>query len=310
MIIVCRNCKSKFDIAHKFIKAAGFKLKCPNCNYRFIAYRPDPNEKNARDEKQTDMPNRGTSAHIIAVCNQKGGVAKTTTCLNLGFSLSLMKKRVLIVDYDVQSNLTFSLGYRNTNSFYEALRSGLENIPRIVIKTKYPNFWLLPSNKNMVLLNKNYFGTTNYEYLLRDGLSFIKDKFDYILIDNPPSIEFLTINAMTASNSVIIPVQCEYLSAHGADQVVKMVKLIRKKTNPRLEFNILITMFDDKSNVSKMIYSKLKALYQQRIYHSHIPIDYKIKESQVMSMPVMHYDKKSKSGMQYVYLAKEIAGRR
>ena len=310
MIIVCRNCKSKFDIAHKFIKAAGFKLKCPNCNYRFIAYRPDPNDKNTRDEKQTDTPNRGTSAHIIAVCNQKGGVAKTTTCLNLGFSLSLMKKRVLIVDYDVQSNLTFSLGYRNTNSFYEALRSGLENLPRIVIKTRYPNLWLLPSNKNMVLLNKNYFGTTNYEYLLRDGLSFIKDQFDYILIDNPPSIEFLTINAMTASNSVIIPVQCEYLSAHGADQVVKMVKLIRKKTNPRLEFGILITMFDDKSNVSRMIYSKLKALYQQRIFRSQIPIDYKIKESQVMSMPVMHYDKKSKSGMQYVYLAKEIAGSR
>ena len=125
---------------------------------------------------------------VIAISNQKGGVAKTTTCLNLGVSLAAMKKRVLLIDFDVQANLSLSLGYQGNLSFYTAVADGNVDLKKIIVQTSYRNLWLLPSHKKMVLLNKKYFGSNNFEFLLKDRLIGVSKHFDYILIDTPPSI--------------------------------------------------------------------------------------------------------------------------
>jgi chromosome partitioning protein len=305
MIVVCPNCQTRYELADQDVETQRFNARCAKCQQIFPAYRPVRVEeikffdlKAAR--KRCDQEN------IIAISNQKGGVAKTSTCLNLGLSLAMHDKRVLLVDFDVQASLTLSLGYNETVSFYDTLTGDPDGMATMAIETKYPNLWLFPSNKNMVLLNKKYFGAQNFEFLLKDRLLPIKDQFDYILIDTPPSIEFFTLNALTASQLVIIPSQCDYLSTHGIDQIIKLIDLIKAKTNPFIESRILITMFDKESTASKMICTKLKNLYPGMSYDTLIEMDYRIREAQIMSMPAIQYNKESKAGKQYLRLAKEI----
>jgi chromosome partitioning protein len=251
-------------------------------------------------------PKIGDPEKIISISNQKGGVAKTTTCLNLGISLALLKKRVLLIDFDVQSNLTVSMGYKNTKSFYDVIQSGQNGLSGIINKTRYPNLWLLPSNSKMVMLDKKYFGIKNFEYLLRNRLNPIKEQYDYILIDTPPSIQFLTLNALTSSNFVIIPSQCEYLSTHGVDQIEKVIDLIKHKTDQDIDYKVLITMYDGENISSKVIYDKLKNKYKEKAFNTLIGLDTKIQESQIVNTPVVYYDKNSISGLQYISLAKEF----
>jgi chromosome partitioning protein len=158
----------------------------------------------------------------------------------------------------------------------------------------------------MVLLNKLYFGAQHFEYMLKDRLKTIKDQFDFILIDTPPSIEFYTLNALTASNRVVIPCQCDYLSTHGVDQVLRLISLIREKSNSLIQSRILFTMLDRTSNSSRMILSKIKELYQAQSFQTVIEMDGTLKEAQILSMPVIHYNRESIAGNQYLELAKEI----
>jgi chromosome partitioning protein len=201
------------------------------------------------------------------------------------------------------------MGYEDTISFYDLVRDGHQRIDSALIQTSYPGLWLLPSNKNMVLLSKKYFGTNDYEYILRKRLSAIRNQFDYIIIDTPPSIEFFTINALTTANLAIIPTLCDYLSTHGIEQVLNIIGLIRKKTNPTLEARILVTRYDEAATASRMIFSKLKGLHPDRMYQTVIPQDERLREAQIMSMPVINYDQRSRSGLQYMALAREIIGR-
>ena len=306
MIVVCEKCQSRFKLDESRIKASRFKARCSRCHHVFVAEKPVQTATPPAME-QSSAPPTGPSAKIISISNQKGGVAKTTTCLNLGISLALLRKRVLLIDFDVQSNLTISLGYQNMASFYDMLNPSSENHPEdCIVETKYPGLWLLPSNKNMVLLNKKYFGALNYEYILRDRLSMLQGQFDYILIDTPPSIEFFTLNALTTSDLVVIPTQCDYLSTHGVDQILKLIDLIRKKTNPALTARMLITMYDNRATASQVIYNKLQHIYRDQTFQALINYDDKLREAQIMSMPVIHYDQSSRSGQQYMDLAQEI----
>ena len=305
MIVVCPNCQTRYELADKDVETHRFNARCAKCDQIFPAYRPVRVEEIKFFDLKAALK-RCDQENIIAVSNQKGGVAKTSTCLNLGISLAMHAKRVLLVDFDVQASLTLSLGYNETISFYDTLNGDSDGMAKMALETKYPNLWLFPSNKNMVLLNKKYFGAQNFEFLLKDRLMPIKDQFDYILIDTPPSIEFFTLNALTASQLVIIPSQCDYLSTHGIDQIIKLIDLIKTKTNPFIESRILITMFDKESTASKMICTKLKNLYPGMSYETLIEMDYRIKEAQIMSMPVIQYNKESKAGKQYLRLAKEI----
>lgn len=307
MIVVCPNCQTRYEVNDKKIDEQHFSARCTKCEQIFTAYRPVRVEEiKFNDLKYTckcyDHDN------IIAVSNQKGGVAKTSTCLNLGLSLALHDKRVLLIDFDVQANLTISLGYKEDKSFFNVINGEPDAVEKSAIQTKYPNLWLFPSNKNMVLINKKYFGAQNFEFILKDRLLPIKDRFDYILIDTPPSIEFFTLNALTAAQLVIIPSQCDYLSTHGIDQILKLIDLIKAKTNPFLDARVLVTMFDKESTASKMIFSKLNQLYPGLAYETVVEMDQRIKEAQIMSMPVLQYNKDSLAGRQYLNLAKEILG--
>jgi chromosome partitioning protein len=204
--------------------------------------------------------------------------------------------------------LTISLGYKETTSFYDVLNGSGQSMEELIIETKYPNLSIFPSNKNMVLLNKKFFGAQHFEFILKDRLLPLKKRFDYIIIDTPPSIEFFTLNALTASQLVIIPSQCDYLSTHGIDQILKVIDLIKGKTNPFIESRVLITMFDKESTAAKMICAKLKQMYAAKSYSTIIELDARIREAQIMSMPVLQYNKESRAGRQYFRLAEEILG--
>ncbi len=304
MIITCEKCETRFNLNEKITEKSAFLVRCSRCNNVFTVYKSPQTEAPLllKDEVKTFRDK------IIAISNQKGGVAKTSTCLNLGISMSLLKKRVLLVDFDVQSNLTISLGYKKTKSFYEVLYSDTDSLSGIIKKTKYPNLWLIPSNSNMALLTKKNSNKRNSGYILRDKLNLIKDRFDQILIDTPPSIEFFTLNALIASSFAIIPSQCEYLSTHGINQVEKIVEIIKQKVDQDIDYKILITMYDAKNTASKVVYAKLKNKYKGKTFNTIIERDNKIQESQIVNLPVIYYDKESRSALQYLSLAKEILG--
>ena len=307
MIVVCPRCQTRYDLNDRDVQEPDFIARCTKCQNIFTAYRP------VRVEEITFLDlaaakKRSDHGNIIAISNQKGGVAKTSTCLNLGMSLALKDKRVLLIDFDVQANLTISLGYKETTSFYEVLNGDPHSLEKFIVQTKYPNLSLFPSNKNMVLLNKKYFGAPNFEFILKDRLLPIKDRYDCILIDTPPSIEFFTLNALTASQLIVIPTQCDYLSTHGIDQILRLIDLIKAKTNPAITPRILVTMFDQLSTASKMICGKLKRLYSGMTFEAMIEMDARVREAQIMSMPVLEYNQESVAGNQYQRLAEEILG--
>lgn len=305
MIIVCQKCKTRFHLDDNTTAKSSFVARCTVCGHLFSAYKPTHVEKilflDIDKARQADTNNK-----VITIGNRKGGVAKTTTCLNLGVSLALYQKKVLLVDFDAQANLTLALGQHHLPTFYDAQKAYTRSLTDFVIATAYPNLWLLPSGQNMVLLNKLYFGARNFEYLLKDRLNTISDQFDYILIDTPPAIEFYTLNALTASKRVVIPCQCDYLSTHGVDQVLRLIGLIRKKSNAHIQSRILFTMLDPSSQSSRMILDKIKDLYEGQTFDTVVEMDGALKEAQILSMPAIHYNRQSVAGTQYLKLAQEI----
>jgi len=265
--------------------------------------------KSAPEEQSLLLQEEITPDHnkIIAISNQKGGVAKTSTCLNLGMALAQMNKRVLLVDFDVQANLTILLGFRKTESFYEILEKNTKDISSAIQKTRYPNLELLPSNSKMALLKKKYLNVDRYEYLLRDRLDLIKKQYDHILIDTPPSIEFFTLNALIASNFVIIPTTCEYLSMHGIGQINDILTIIKKGINQDINHKVLITMHNADITSEKVMLNKIQEKYKDNIFRTAIEIDSKMQESHIVNMPVILYAKESKSAQQYIKLAQEMS---
>jgi chromosome partitioning protein len=307
MLVVCPNCQTRYQLDDGKINGTTFSARCAKCKQVFSAYNPVQVEQVQFLDLDAARKNFDHD-NIITVSNQKGGVAKTSTCLNLGLSLALHDKRVLLIDFDIQANLTISLGYKETTSFYDVLNGSGQSMEELIVETKYPNLSIFPSNKNMVLLNKKFFGARHFEFILKDRLIALKKRFDYIIIDTPPSIEFFTLNALTASQLVIIPSQCDYLSTHGIDQILKVIDLIKGKTNPFIESRVLITMFDKESTAAKMICTKLRQMYANMSYSTIIELDPRIREAQIMSMPVLQYNQTSKAGRQYFRLAEEILG--
>jgi len=283
------------------------RLRCKYCRGTLKIVKPGDNGELVFFDRDKALHGFAME-NVITFSNQKGGVAKTTTCLNLGLSLVLLKKKVLLIDFDGQANLSLSLGYQNRSSFFEIVDSKTDDFNAHIIATRYPGLFLLPSNINMALLNKRYFGSSYFEFLLRDRLNLLKDQFDYILIDTPPSIEFLTLNALTAARMAVIPCQCEFLAIHGVDKIKKMIEQIQTKTNPRLDFRVLISMYDQEETASKVVYRKLEQLYADKLFKTVIERDRKIKESQIVSLPAIVYDRESVAGRQYILLAKEILG--
>ena len=311
MIISCKNCASKFNVNETLIRESGSKVRCSRCQQVFTVQRPSA----AKDKAVEKVPSPALKhpCRIISISNQKGGVSKTTTCLNLGASLAMLNWRVLMIDFDVQASLTSALGYQNTHSFYDAIHSD-SDFSTYILNTKYARLDLLPSDENMILLNRRYFGANFFEYMLKDRLAALvrgqlKNEYDYILIDTPPSVGYLVLNSLTASHFIIIPCQSEYLSTQGVGQTIKLINRVKRNTNPQLQARILITMYDPDCTVSKLVVSKLKGGYPGMTFKTVINQDVKIKESQIMKEPVYYYDKHSPAALQYFALAKEISGK-
>ena len=301
MIIRCEKCGTSYRLDESKIDKSEFKVRCSRCKHGFTVNKPEEEDGLLLLQEEVVEP----KCSVIAVTNQKGGVAKTSTTLNLGVSLALAGQRVLLIDFDIQANLTTSLGYQETASFYDVLKTNQE-ITAFIEKTKYPHLSLLPSNERMALLTTKYLYKQNYEFLLHDMLRQVEDDYDYILIDTPPVLGFFTFNALVAATEVIIPTPCEYLSMHGIHKVGEVIAIICKKTGRPLDFRVLVTLADSKSTVAKVIKSRLDKDFEDRIFTTSIEYDRKMQESQIVHLPVYRYDASSKSAQQYIALAKEI----
>ncbi len=306
MIIICDKCNTRYNLDDSLIKDRDvIKVRCYKCDNRFRVHRKIETDEDVllRNIVKPQLEN------TIAVSNQKGGVAKTSTCLNLGVSLSGMDKKVLLIDFDVQANLTISLDHpSDTASFYDILQSGSDDISSYITDTKYPNLSLMPSNSRMALLTKHYMHRPNFEYLLRDRLAPVSDRFDYIIIDTPPALGFSTLNALMASNYIIIPTPCEYLSMHGIHKVEDIIKTVQARSGRHIDYRILITMHDTSSTASQVVYRKITSMFEDKVFNTVIDRDQKMLESQILHLPVMHYDSRSTSAQQYIQLAREIVG--
>ena len=327
MIVECQQCGTAFSLDKAAIRIIPCKVRCSVCRYVFVlgnASKPatrmaektqppvgrlaTPESKEATGTSAPGItPTSDTSnCCTLVFSNQKGGVAKTTTCLNLGMALAHLNKRVLLVDFDVQANLTLALGYRDDASFYDELVSKGSGLSAAIKRTRYPGLSLLPANEKMVILDKKFLQTKGFEYILRDKLQTVKNRYDFILIDTPPSIGFFTLNALTAANLAIIPCQCDFFATHGLERLIKLIELVKTKTNRQIGYHVLATMYEPDCTASNLILTKLKERYGDKTFKAVISSDVKVKEAQIMRLPLMSYSSDSVAGKQYMQLAREI----
>lgn len=310
MIVTCDNCSTRFRLDDKIVgDRVSFRAKCSRCNHLFTVSRMALAEEPVVLEEGHRIDEQG-GFHTITVCNQKGGVAKTSSCINLGVSLALLGKKVLLADFDVQANLSVLMGCRNNRSFFDVLEAGKpEDLPKAILKVR-PNIWVLPSNSRMALSSKKYLNQDGFEYVLQRHLEPVKDFFDYILIDTPPSIDFFTLNALMASDLAVIPTQSEFLAVNGVAHIENIISVIGEKTGRRLDYRILVTMYDQANMASRVIFKQLQKKYGSRVLDLVIAQDPRLQESQIVRQPVIYYDKNSVSGRQYLELARTIDGLR
>src|SRR5262245_29042623 len=247
-------------------------------------------------------------ARVIAIANQKGGVGKTTTTINLGATLAVADMRVLIVDSDPQGNSTSGLGLRGKSkrSFYHALIMN-EPLASVAQDTELPNLKIIPSEKTLVAAEIELVDVPNREHKLKEVLGPLGRDFDYVLIDCPPSLGLLTLNALAAADSVLIPIQCEYFALEGVSELWDTLVRVRRTINPALVVEgFLLTMFDERTNLSAQVMSDLRDFLGSQVFTTIIPRNVRLAEAPSHGKPIILYDIKSKGAESYVRLAKEV----
>lgn len=246
---------------------------------------------------------------IIAIANQKGGVGKTTTTVNLAACLAKAGKRVLLIDIDPQGNSSSGLGIdkrRVEKTVYDCLINE-ELMENVAISTQYENLDVCPSNLNLSGAEIELISVIGRENRLKQSLQGVKDKYDFILIDTPPSLGLITINTLTAANSVLIPIQCEFYALEGVSQLVETIKRIKKALNPDLFIEgIVMTMYDARTNLAVEVVDEVKRFFPEKVYRTIIPRNVRLGEAPGFGRPIIYYDEASKGAEAYTELAKEI----
>ncbi|MBA2671687.1 MAG: ParA family protein [Gemmatimonadetes bacterium] len=250
---------------------------------------------------------------IIAIANQKGGVGKTTTAINLGASLAVAEKRTLVVDVDPQANATSGLGLRKDEidrSIYDVLVDGVAIRDVIVPKVHFPFLDVAPATRDLVGVEVELVTRPNRETLLRGALAEVRDDYDYILIDAPPSLGMLTLNTLAAADAVLIPIQCEFYALEGLSQLLNTVRIVQKNLNPALQIDgVLLTMYDGRLNLSKQVAAEAKEYFGAKVYRSSIPRNVRIAEAPSFGEPIVMYDILSVGAKSYLALAREVIAR-
>ncbi len=249
---------------------------------------------------------------IISLANQKGGVGKTTTTINLAASLAVLEQKVLIIDADPQANATSGLGLDVNNvqsSIYECIVDDID-AAKVTIKTQVENLDIIPSHIDLVGAEIEMLNMPNREKVLKNAIEQLKSVYDFIFIDCSPSLGLITVNALTASDSVIIPVQCEYFALEGLGKLLNTIKIIQSRLNPELAIEgFLLTMFDGRLNLSNQVYEEVKHHFQEMVFDTVIQRNVKLSEAPSYGKPVVLYDASSRGAINHMNLAREILQR-
>lgn len=245
-------------------------------------------------------------AKVITIFNQKGGVGKTTTVVNLSSALAKLKKKVLVIDLDPQANATSGLGVEKEqeHNVYDLL---INNNKQTIIKTEYKNLDLIPSNGDLAGIEIELSRKSNWQNRLKESIKEIKDDYDYCIIDSPPSLGVLSMIALVASDSILVPVQCEYYALEGVGQLMSTISLVRDSFNPELQIEgVLLCMYDGRTNLSIQVADEVKGFFGEKVYKNVIPRNVRLAEAPSFGMNIFEYDENSKGAKSYMSLAKEF----
>ena len=248
---------------------------------------------------------------VVAVANQKGGVGKTTTTVNLGACLAEMGKRVLLMDLDPQGHVSSGLGVEKStinSCIYDVV---INNVPLrdIILPTAFKNLWLAPSTIDLAGAELELVPAISRETRLRDALAGYRGQYDFLFIDCPPSLGLLTVNALTAADTLLVPIQCEYYALEGLSQLMNTIHLVRTHLNPDLQLEgVLLTMYDSRTNLSSQVEDEVKKYFRDKVYRTIIPRNVRLSEAPSHGLPIISYDPKSKGAEVYSELAKEVIG--